>query len=251
MSETNWLGEPVAEQKQLEPQPKTEEKSAEKRDIQTVEANDRGLLIGSNIEQQYRLAKYYHASKLMPKGLDTPEKVLVAVQVCRELNLPPMTSISKVAVINGTPSIFGDLPLALVMRSGLLESFQETWSHDPGTHSVSGARCECKRKGIPTSTVREFTVTDAKKAGLWGKSGPWTLYPSRMLQMRARSWCLKDLFADVLLGIAIAEYDMNAIIDNSGNVVQGAPEKTSSMAEELNGKYLTQEETPQEQGGAA
>jgi len=45
----------------------------------------------------------------------------------------------------------------------------------------------------------------AKTAGLLGKQGPWTQYPRRMMQMRARSWALRDVFPDVLRGMPIAE----------------------------------------------
>src|SRR5690606_6210149 len=50
-----------------------------------------------------------------------------------------------------------------------------------------------------------FSVADAKKAGLWGKQGPWQQYPKRMLSMRARAFALRDGFADVLRGLGIAE----------------------------------------------
>src|SRR3546814_4979258 len=48
-------------------------------------------------------------------------------------------------------------------------------------------------------------MDDAKKAGRAGKQGPWSQYPQRMRQMRARAWAMRDGFADVLKGIGIAE----------------------------------------------
>lgn len=171
-----------------------------------LKAESNGLLKGGTFEEQYRLARAYSASGLMPKGLDTPEKVLVALQLCHELGLPPMTSVGKIMVLNGTPSIFGDLPLALVRKSGLLASFEEKWmKSDSG--EVTGAQCVASRKGEVTLVDRYFTVNDAKVARLWAKAGPWTAYPQRMLQLRARGWCLKDLFPDVLMGISIMEYE--------------------------------------------
>ena len=50
-----------------------------------------------------------------------------------------------------------------------------------------------------------FSVGMAKKANLWGKHGPWTQYPDRMLQNRARSFALRDAFADVLRGVISTE----------------------------------------------
>jgi hypothetical protein len=50
-----------------------------------------------------------------------------------------------------------------------------------------------------------FSVSDAKRAGLWGKSGPWANYPERMLKYRARGFCLRDAFPDVLKGLITIE----------------------------------------------
>src|SRR5690606_41914131 len=48
-------------------------------------------------------------------------------------------------------------------------------------------------------------MADAKTAGLVGKQGPWSQYPKRMRQMRARGFALRDMFADVLRGMPVAE----------------------------------------------
>ena len=52
-------------------------------------------------------------------------------------------------------------------------------------------------------------MEDAQKAGLQGKSGPWSQYPKRMRQMRARAFALRDVFPDVLRGMPIAEEVMD------------------------------------------
>lgn len=199
----------------MAPDPKETKKSdlpAVQKVSKQIEATEKGVLIGLTFEDQYRLARAYHASGLMPHALSSPEKVLVALQLCHELGLPPMTSVGKIMVLNGTPSIFGDLPLALVRKSGLLSSFEETWLRNE-KGEVIGAKCVASRKGESLPVVREFTIEDAKVAKLWlktsrdGKPTPWVLYPQRMLQLRARGWCLKDLFTDVLMGISIMEYE--------------------------------------------
>ena len=46
---------------------------------------------------------------------------------------------------------------------------------------------------------------DAKKAGLWGKQGPWSQYPNRMLLMRARTYAYRDCFPDRMRGMLTAE----------------------------------------------
>ena len=70
--------------------------------------------------------------------------------------------------------------------------------------NVVGYLCTVKRKNSEPHTMR-YTIDDAKKASLWGKQGPWSQYPNRMLQMRARGFALRDTFADALLGIQSAE----------------------------------------------
>lgn len=205
--------------------------------LAAIKADDQGRLVGSTFEDQFRLAKAYFGSGLMPKALNSVEKVLVAVQLCRELGLPPMASLGKICVINGTPSIFGDLPLALVMKSGLLIDIKEYLIGEDGQEvssteeSFTGAVCIVVRKG-KSAVLRQFTIADAKKAKIWEKSSsPWLTYPKRMLQMRARTWALKDAFPDVLLGITIGEYDLNTVaemVDDSGS---------RDLAKEINEEY--------------
>jgi hypothetical protein len=45
----------------------------------------------------------------------------------------------------------------------------------------------------------------AERAGLTRIEGPWQSYPERMLRMRARSWTMRDGFADVLRGVQLRE----------------------------------------------
>ena len=108
----------------------------------------------------------------------------------------------SIAVVNGRPAVFGDAALAVAKASPVCEYVTEKIEGD-GEQMV--ATCTAKRRGYPEATVVRFTVADAKKAGLWGKAGPWTQYPKRMLQMRARGFALRDAFPDVLKGLVTAE----------------------------------------------
>lgn len=156
-------------------------------------------IVPQTFDDCYRMGQLLAASGLVPadyKG--KPEACTVAIMQGLELGLSPMAAVQSIAVINGRPSIWGDGALAVVRASGLLESIEET-SDD------TKATCRVKRKGEPFAVERSFTMDDAQKAGLKGKAGPWQQYPKRMLQMRARSWCLRDVFADVLKGMHIAE----------------------------------------------
>lgn len=155
-------------------------------------------MIPTDIDQAFRLARAIAMSGMAPKAYGQDEnKCFVGILAGAELGLAPFQALQSIAVIGGNPSVWGDGALALVRASGLLEDFEET---DDGNK----ATCRVVRKG-ETPIIRSFDMDDAKKAGLAGKAGPWTQYPKRMRQMRARAWALRDGFADVLKGLHIAE----------------------------------------------
>jgi hypothetical protein len=161
-----------------------------------------GLALAT-FDDAFRFAKMVSQSDFAPKDFrGKPESCLLAIQHGSEVGLSPMQSLQSIACINGRPSVWGDAALALVMSSPVCEYVRETVDGD-GDSMV--ATCEAKRRGYEKATVVRFSVADAKKAGLWGKAGPWTQYSRRMLQMRARGFTLRDAFPDVLRGLVTAE----------------------------------------------
>ncbi|MBJ2303492.1 MULTISPECIES: hypothetical protein [unclassified Pseudomonas] len=155
-------------------------------------------LLPQNIDEALRFADYLSKSSIIPKDfINNPGNILVAIQWGMELGLQPMQAMQNIAVINGRPSLWGDAVIGLVRASPLCEYVTET---DDG----ETATCRVKRVG-EEEQVRTFSMADAAQAGLKGKQGPWTQYPKRMRQMRARSFALRDMFADVLRGMPIAE----------------------------------------------
>lgn len=174
--------------------------------IESTRKKSEGLqqyaIVPKGIEEAERYSKYIIRSKWAPKDW-TEADVFIAVQHGLELGIHPLQAIQGMAVINGRPSIYGDLLLAVVLRSGLVEE----WFERPAKEALAKGEgyFRIKRKDNPHPIEVYFTQADATKAGLWGKTGPWTSYPGRMLQMRARSWALRDGFADILKGMAVVE----------------------------------------------
>lgn len=156
----------------------------------------------STLEDAYRFSNAVVASGFAPRGMEKPESVLVAIQLGLELGLTPMAAMQNIGVINGRPGIYGDAALALVRSSGLLESYEQKYTGEGDKFVCS---VTVKRKGDPVAIVSEFGVQDAKSAGLWGKAGPWSQYPRRMLLFRARGFALRDAFGDVLKGLRTSE----------------------------------------------
>lgn len=168
----------------------------------SITTQPRGLALQS-VSDAMAFSKMLAASDFAPKDFrGKPESCLLAIQHGAELGLAPMQAVQGIAVVNGRPSIYGDTAKAVCVGSPVCEYVRETIEGD-GDKMV--AICEAKRRGYPDATISRFSVDDAKKAGLWGKSGPWSSYPRRMLQMRARGFALRDAFPDVLKGLVTAE----------------------------------------------
>ena len=137
---------------------------------------------------------------MVPKHYQGKEgDTMIAMMMGVEIGLNPIQSLQNIAVINGRPSIYGDALLALVQKSPKFDGIVETINEETMT-----ATCTIKRKGNPPHTST-FSKEDAEKASLWGKQGPWSQYPKRMLAMRARGFALRNQFADALLGLITSE----------------------------------------------
>ena len=165
-----------------------------------------GFLTPTNLQEAMQIADLLANSEIVPKDYQKkPGNILVAMQWGAEIGLQPLQAMQNIAVINGRPSLWGDAVLALVRSSGLLEQFEETQTDDVAT-------CIVKRKGHKAVT-KTFSKEDAKRAGLLSKAGPWSQYPRRMMQMRARGYALRDEFTDILKGFGVAEEERDKEID--------------------------------------
>lgn len=186
-------------------------------------------IVPQTFDDVFRFSQVLARSGLCPHGMDTPEKVSVAILTGLEIGVKPMQAVQGIAVIGGRPCIWGDLALGIVRGSGALEYIRETYEGDESACDWSTAKpegamldfkavCRVKRVGQP-EIVTEFSVRDAVVAKLWGKRGyngkdtPWITNPKRMLKMRARGFGLRDGFADALKGLYIAEELVGTEVD--------------------------------------
>ena len=169
--------------------------------VELLKYGERGVAL-SSMEDLFRLAKAIVLSGMAPRGYDKPESVLVAIQMGAECGLPPLAALQNIAVINGRPTIYGDAVPAIC--SPLVEEYKDEMIGTIGSDDW-GCRVTIKRKGRADSIVRTFTVADAKRANLWGKAGPWTQYPQRMMLMRARTFAYRDACPDKMRGMLTQE----------------------------------------------
>jgi hypothetical protein len=144
------------------------------------------------------VAEMLAKSTLVPKAYHgQPANVLVAMAYGESFGMQPLQAMQSVAVVNGMPGLYGDGLLAVCRSCSSWEWMQEAIDGET-------AICTAKRRNEPEVTAT-FSVADAKRAQLWGKAGPWTQHPTRMLAMRARAFALRNLYADVLRGMGSAE----------------------------------------------
>ena len=157
----------------------------------------------ATLGEAMEFSKMLADSTMVPRAYQgKPQDILVCVQWGQEIGLAPLQALQNIAVINGKPSVYGDAAMALVQASAVCEDVQEYFEGEGTPNPI--AVCVAQRKGRKPVTAK-FSVEDAKRAGLWGKQGPWQAYPKRMMQMRARGFALRDAFPDVLKGLITAE----------------------------------------------
>jgi len=140
------------------------------------------------MDDAYRFGKFVLDAGFFP-AFKKPTQVVVALQIAKDSNVPFSLVAQNIAFINGRATMYGDALVGVAHASGRMEDFVETIE---GKDDNRVAVCTATVKGIKTPIARTFSVKDAKLARLWGKKGPWVDYPERMLQMRARSWALRD-----------------------------------------------------------
>lgn len=156
--------------------------------IRSVHAFEPGSL-----PEALQLADVLHKSGMLPNHLRTPQAVVTAIVMGRELGLSAMQSVRGIYVVGGKPSLTADAMLAVIKSSPACEYFRLVHS------DADKATYETKRKGDPSPTSLTFTVQQAKKAGLSG--GNWDKYPDAMLRARCASGLGRIVYPDLLMGV--------------------------------------------------
>lgn len=186
-----------------------------------------GPIYPQSIEDVYRLAKMaYKSGMLKPLKhgygdnavVEDAESTLargtMIILQGMEIGVPPMQSVQLLAMINGRITAHSEAVPGILLAHGF--KIKRWWSGKEMQDDWT-AHCELTR---PNGDVYagQFSVTDAKTAGLWdraptvtkyGKTKPndsaWYRYPKRMLPARALGFASKDGGSDVLKGILVRE----------------------------------------------
>ncbi len=205
-------------------------------DIKVTETREghigQSLLAKEHFQHYLGVAELLSKSSLVPKGMQgKAADILIAMEMGLQIGIPMMQAIQDIAVINGKPCMYGDGLLAVVQGHKDYEWISEKIIMESAGNL--SAICSIKRKNHEPHQVK-FSSDDAKKAGLWGKSGPWTQYPERMLQMRARGFCIRDCFSDALRGIKTDEEINDYPQSSAKSPKKGASEVLKSFLNQAN-----------------
>jgi hypothetical protein len=154
----------------------------------------------TKFEVAKRIAHTLAQSNLVPDAYrGRPNDVFVAINMGAELGMEPFQAIQSIAVIEGKPCLYGDGLIGVVRASPKCMWIKESLSDDCKT-----ATCETQRKDDPQTISATYSMEDAVLAGLDSKFN-WRKHPKRMLQMRARAYCLRDAYPDLLKGLGVVE----------------------------------------------
>lgn len=129
--------------------------------------------------------------------------VIMCIEAGRQLGLTWMQSLSDIYPVKGRTGIMGSAARSLIFSSGVLDKWEETtegnYPDDSYKHIVIS-----KRKGLPGEFRTEFSVIDAKKAGLFNKD-IYQRYGKRMLMWRAIGFHANDYYGDIMKGMKTVE----------------------------------------------
>lgn len=212
---------------------------------------ERGVML-RNLEELIRFARMAVGSGLAPKGMNEQAAAL-CIQAGMERGLGPLGGLQALVAINGNLSWRGQAALGLLRSSGaVVPGSLRAWVEGEGEERKG--ICVSLRAGYRDVLRSEFSVADAKRAGLWGKAGPWSQYPDRQLQWRAVGFHARDHYSDVLGGFALAEEaeDFEERRGIEGRGVTPATRAASlppAAADPLRMALTPPEEDPEEEGG--
>lgn len=186
------------------------------------------------------VAELLAKSELVPKGFQgKPMDILIAGAMGHRLGLDLFSALAGIAVVNGRPTLWGDAQLAVCQS-------RPDWGgmkiDETGAGESFAVVVTITRKGHSEPYIGKFSMADAKRAGLAGKQGPWTQYPTRMCLLRARAFALRSAFADALAGFHAREEMDDEVDVTSTATVRAEPKPAKRRAIEATGS--TVETTP-------
>ncbi|MEE8298420.1 MAG: hypothetical protein V3R67_03475 [Thermodesulfobacteriota bacterium] len=183
-----------------------------------------GQLVLGSLQDQMSFAQRLIDTKMVGKSFKSAQQVVIGIQYAKSLTMDVIPALKMMFVLNGTPSLYGDGPLAMCQRTGLVHAFEEFWvdkdckqicfKNKNLNAEVYAAICRVRRQGDSKWQEDFFSIDDLTRAGIsqdqYGEKAVWKKFKRIMMRYKARTLALKSKFADKLNGIGIMEYDQHA-----------------------------------------
>lgn len=167
------------------------------------------------------IASTLKAGGVLPKGIDTVQKMMVVLQAGREIGLAPLESLNSLYFVNGKVAMYGEAVPNQILRAG---------------HRIVWGKCDATQAevtiirgddGQKMTTV--FTMKQAEERG-YTQNAIYKKFPENMLKWRALSMTAKFIAPDALRGIGIKE-DMEVEVIEEG--VFNNPEEGKRVKSEV------------------
>jgi len=129
-----------------------------------------------------------------------PADAYFAVMIGQDLGLSPAASLQNIYNVNGRPSLYADMKLALVKQHPEYAGCEIVGDAKQCTVTLHRKNAN----GVIDTIISTFTMQDAERAKLTNKDN-WKMYPQRMLKARALSYACNDLFPDAMVGLMSVE----------------------------------------------
>lgn len=161
-------------------------------------------------EASMAIARQIAATEFVPESYrGNPEAVIAAILTGRELGIGPMQSLRDIHMVDGRPAFAATLMLAKMRQGGVV--LLETES------TTERAWIKARRSDSGEVAEFEFTIEEAKQAGLLDKRGQsWKRYPKDMLWARAVSRMGRRFGSDLLGGLVYSKEELDDLDDDGG-----------------------------------
>jgi len=179
--------------------------------------------------QMERIANAIASSTLIASPLrNNPTDVLLVLLAAHDLGIPSTQALAKLHVVDGKLAMSAEMMVALVLRDG-----HELWADDANDHEHQIAYG--RRKGSAEVTRSEFTIADARTAGLADRT-TWKKYPRSMLWARAVSTLCRQAFPDSVAGVSytpdeLAPTERTLVVGEESEGKSAAPKQAATPAE--------------------
>lgn len=156
------------------------------------------------------------ANSGMFKDIRSAWQAIVKIKAGLELGIPPIQAMNGLYIIEGKVAMAATLMAGLLKASGRYT--YRVQQHDDNGCVIQFYERNDSGEWVPCGPNSSFTMTDANKAGVTGKS-VWKAWPRNMLFARAMSNGARWYCGDVFLGPVYVPEELGVEVNQDGDML--------------------------------